>query len=135
MIPKRSPWWIFYIHKPKVDDASWNKVLFRMRFRFPYESFLDLLLQIKDHGDQDKDDLFERWRERKADQSKKKTEVSPIELLVLGSLRYLGRGWTFDDLEESTFIARDVHRAFFTSLWSLVVRSTFTQGIALFHPH
>jgi hypothetical protein len=38
--------------------------------------------------------------------------VSPIPLLVLGSLRYLGRGWTFDDLEECTYIARDVHRVF-----------------------
>ena len=27
---------------------------------------------------------------------------SPLELLILGSLRYLGRGFTFDDLEEAT---------------------------------
>jgi hypothetical protein len=33
--------------------------------------------------------------------------------LLLGTLRYLGRGWTFDDLEESTYISRDVHRCFF----------------------
>ena len=31
----------------------------------------------------------------------------------MGSLRYLGRGLTFDDLEECTFISRDVHRVFF----------------------
>ena len=36
-----------------------------------------------------------------------------MELLVKGSLWYLGRGWTFDDLEESTYVARDVHRVFF----------------------
>jgi hypothetical protein len=36
-----------------------------------------------------------------------------MELLVLGSLQYLGRGWTFDDLEESTFIDQEVHRVFF----------------------
>jgi hypothetical protein len=36
-----------------------------------------------------------------------------MELLLLGSLRYLGRGWTFDDLAESTFVRRDVHRCFF----------------------
>jgi hypothetical protein len=32
---------------------------------------------------------------------------------VLGSLRYLGRGWTFDDVEENTAISKEVHRTFF----------------------
>jgi hypothetical protein len=40
-------------------------------------------------------------------------QASPIELLVLGSLRYLGRGWTFDDVEENTAISKEVHRTFF----------------------
>ena len=30
----------------------------------------------------------------------------------MGSLRYLGRGWTFDDCEESTAISEEVHRTF-----------------------
>ena len=34
-------------------------------------------------------------------------------MLVLGSLRYLGRGWTFDDIEENTAIGKEVHRTFF----------------------
>ena len=44
---------------------------------------------------------------------------SPLSLLVLGTLRYLGRGWTFDDLSESTGISEDVHRCFFHTfiLW------------------
>jgi hypothetical protein len=50
------------------------------------------------------DDMFMRWRDRNDNSGKKKTRVSPIELLLLGSLRYLGRGWTFDDLEESIFL-------------------------------
>jgi len=36
-----------------------------------------------------------------------------MELLLLGTLRYLGRGWTFDDLEESTAISGEVHCVFF----------------------
>jgi hypothetical protein len=40
-------------------------------------------------------------------------ECSPIQLLVLGSLRYLGRGWCFDDLEEVTSISEEIHRVFF----------------------
>ena len=39
--------------------------------------------------------------------------ASPLELFILRSLRYLGRGWTFDDFEESTAISKEVHRCFF----------------------
>ena len=31
----------------------------------------------------------------------------------MSTLRYLGRGWTFDDLEENTGICKDIHRLFF----------------------
>lgn len=37
---------------------------------------------------------------------------SPIELLLLGSLRYLGRGWTFDCLEEAICIGEETNRQF-----------------------
>ena len=37
----------------------------------------------------------------------------PLSLLLLGALRYLGRGWTFDDLEEDTGISSETHRIFF----------------------
>jgi hypothetical protein len=37
----------------------------------------------------------------------------PIELLVLGSLRYLGHGWTFNGVKENTAISKEVHRFFF----------------------
>ena len=113
--PTLSHWWILYLEDPKVDDTQWNKQ-FRNRFRLPYNSFLDLLHQIDElENDPDVTDPFLRWRNNSKEDSskKKKVKVSPIPLLVLGSLRYLGRGWTFDDLEESTCIARDVHRVFF----------------------
>jgi hypothetical protein len=41
------------------------------------------------------------------------TKSKSIELLVLGSLRYLGRGWMFDDLEENTGIGEETFRRFF----------------------
>jgi len=40
---------------------------------------------------------------------------SPIELLMLATLRYLGHRWTFDDLQDATFISYKVLRAFFHS--------------------
>eukprot|EP00957_Ditylum_brightwellii_P045887 3480459-Ditylum_brightwellii.AAC.1 len=39
--------------------------------------------------------------------------ASPIELLVLGLLHYLGRGLMFDDLEEYTVISEEADHRFF----------------------
>jgi hypothetical protein len=55
------------------------------------------------------DPILDRW---------KKTNLavelsSAIELCLLGSLQYLGRGWTFDGLEEATSINEETHRKFF----------------------
>jgi hypothetical protein len=33
--------------------------------------------------------------------------MSPLEHLVIGALCYMGRGWTFNDLEESTGISEE----------------------------
>jgi hypothetical protein len=60
--------------------------------------------------------LFNRWKATNSNGEIRRLgnkKISPIELLLLGSLRFLGRGWTLDDLEESTFIHREVHRVFF----------------------
>lgn len=39
--------------------------------------------------------------------------TTPLELLVLGALRYLGHGWTFENFEEATAVSKEVHRTFF----------------------
>jgi DDE superfamily endonuclease len=39
--------------------------------------------------------------------------ASPISLLLLGCFRNIGRGWTFDDLDESTCIHEETHHQFF----------------------
>ena len=36
----------------------------------------------------------------------------PLDILILGALRYLGRAWTFDDLFESTDVSQEIHRKF-----------------------
>jgi hypothetical protein len=39
---------------------------------------------------------------------------SPIELMILGALQYLGRLWLdFDNVEEGTAASEEVHRIFF----------------------
>ena len=71
----------------------------------PRESFVSLMKEIRDDG----------WFK---DLGYGKTTAIglpgvSLDLLVLGSLRYLGRGWTFDDLEEATGISQESHRKFF----------------------
>jgi hypothetical protein len=65
----------------------------------PYAQFVQFVSDAKDNN------WFPRW--------KKRNSTSPIELLILGGFRYLGRGWTFDDLEENTLISCEVHRNYF----------------------
>ena len=61
------------------------------------------LEEVKEH------ELFAKWATGKDALGK---DSSCIELLLLGSLRCLGRGWTLDDLEESTAMSEETHRRF-----------------------
>jgi hypothetical protein len=81
---------------------------FRRRFRLPYHCYLDLLDIIKKAEDEDGELYFRRWMSCNA----LGVPSSPIQLMLLGALRYLGRGLTFDDIEEATCISEEVHRIF-----------------------
>lgn len=78
---------------------------FRLRFRMPYSSFLSLVNEMKVHP------LFQQWWDGRTDCCGNPS--SPIELLLLGALRYIGRKCTFDCLEEVSFISRKTHERFF----------------------
>ena len=77
--------------------------MFRTRFRVPYSYFVELSNDIYEN------DIFSRWRNTDATGQ----PPSNMKLLLLGSLRYLGRSWTFDDISESNGISREVNRKFF----------------------
>jgi len=76
---------------------------FRRRFRMTYEQFQTTLVKVK------RSYLFDRWVTGRDATGK---PSSPIELMVLGAMRHLGRGLTFDDLEECTAIHEETHRQF-----------------------
>ena len=99
--PEDTIWYLIYVSNPPNSDRMLK--LFRNRFRIPYSYFIDLANEISNH------DLFSRWRCKDA----VGTSPSNIKLLLLGSLRYLGRSWTFDDVSESNGISREVNRVFF----------------------
>ena len=98
--PKETYWYKNYFLFPKISCKTFQK-RFRLRFRLPHSSFKILLNSVStSHHFAISNPTYKRDR-------------SPISLLLLVSLRYLGRGWTFDDLEESTGISAEVHRIFF----------------------
>ena len=101
--PRDTPWFVSHVLSPNLENKNFH-VRFRNRFRMQHHSFLTLLGWVKQSDD------FAKWTSAKTVAN---VSASPVELLLLGSLRYLGRGWTFDDLEESTAISREVHRCFF----------------------
>ena len=100
--PTESVWWHMYIECPQYDDPRFLRK-FRRRFRLPNTQFTLFVQEAK------AENWFPRWMGKDATGK----QSSPLELLILGAFRYLGRGFTFDDLEESTGISEEVHRVFF----------------------
>jgi hypothetical protein len=118
--PEETVWYHAYVNNYLLEEPdSFMAKKFWNRFRLPYPSYKDLLHQIASNN------RFERWCGHKWNGKKS----SPVQLFLLGSLRYLGRGWTFDDIEEQTAISVSVHRKFLhtfiefgsTTLYSLHV--------------
>ena len=93
----------FLLYCDGVPQNNRLKRKFRNRFRMPHESFIELHDTIIDH------EMFSSWKSNDAAGVK----PSDTKLLLLGALRYIGRGWTFDDIEEATAISRETNRRFF----------------------
>ena len=113
------------IQSPNIGNDKFI-LKFRRRFRCQYSSF-KMLLNILEF-----EPTFLRWMTTDA----AGRESSPLCLLLLGVLRYIGRGWTFDNLEEITSINEETHRQFFhifinwgsTSLFSSYVTYPTVAG-------
>ena len=101
--PRNTPWFTEYLESPNIASPKFQRK-FRRRFRMPYASFTKHLVEVKGSHN------FRTWRSDSYDCVGRQS--SHIELLLLGALRYLGRAWTLDDLEEQTMICEEVHRRF-----------------------
>ena len=119
--PKECQWWDMYVNNYLTleDSSMWAK--FWVRFRIPYFNYLELPQWIGDNT------RFARWCGVKSNNKMS----SPIELLVLGSLRYIGRGWTFDNIEEQTAISKEVHRSFFHTFIDFCSTSLYSRYVLL----
>lgn len=102
--PKTTTWYTDYVmnnggtfSNPDHRDGK----LFRLRFRVPYSKYQWMVDECRREGWWvENPDAFDR-------------PGAPIELLILGTLRLLGRGWVFDDIYEATRISIPVLRAFY----------------------
>lgn len=74
---------------------------FRRRFRLPHPVFLKLMEMHRTAGD---------FEEAKPDATGRLG--IPLELKILGVLRYLGRNETFDSIAEAANTSEEVHRTF-----------------------
>jgi hypothetical protein len=97
-------WYDDYVSNPDTDCPKFQKN-FRNRFRLPHAEFVELAEALQES------EIFSRWKEGKKDACN--VQAAPIPLLLLCTLRYLGRGWTFDDCAESCAISEEVVRVFF----------------------
>jgi hypothetical protein len=120
--PTETVWYFAYVRGTNPPpEGSKLASKFRRRFRMPYPSFVDFLSQVEAADD------FQRWRGRDAVGDK----ASPLGLLLLGALRYLGRGLTFDDLEEYTAIGEETHRQFFHVFIKYGAETLYPQHIQM----
>jgi len=97
-----------YILPSLQDNAPINNVSttigrkFRRRFRVPFSVFLEICSSINATHNLPDEKFDARGQ-----------ECVKLSLLVLGCLRILGSGCTFDAIEELTCVSQDTHRKFF----------------------
>ena len=118
--PEFSQWFTSCVAAPRLENKRFH-TKFRHRFRMRHSSFLILLGWVRESG------AFEKWTKPNR---RGPVPTSPVELLLLGSLRCLGRGWTFDDLEEQTSISQEVHRDFFHAFITWGANNLFERSVS-----
>jgi hypothetical protein len=119
--PKLSSWYKYYVARDVTSKKALKK--FRRRFRLPFRVFRRFIDDARREG----------WFPKTEQRDAVGREGTPLELLVLGSLRYLGRGWTFDDIEESTGVSEEVHRVFFYDFVKFGSTILFDQWVVAPH--
>jgi hypothetical protein len=114
-----SSWWKVYVMDERGtfgDLDHPNAQLFAYRFSFSFES-----VKVQETG--------EHFWKKKHDAARR--ESSPVELLVMGSLRILTRNVTLDDLYEQTFISAEAHRCFFQKFMKWYSTRVFPEVIQM----
>ena len=134
--PLESCWYRLYVSRDPMTVTKSFLAKFRRRFHLPNQEFLNLVEDARTGN------WFPPWSKEEAIDAFGRPSL-PLELMILGSLRFLGRGWTFDDLSEATGISEETHRRFFhdfikigsTVLYHRHVTTPTTAAAAQHHMH
>ena len=98
-----------YLHhsneEEKIDEYSRFGKKFRLRFRVPFVLFEAIVKDIRPRYGIGPSDCKGR-------------DAVTLELLVLGSLRFIATGCSFDTIEELTNVSDEKHRTFFRDYFS-----------------
>ena len=115
---RQSTWYKKYVNRTQALKRK-EEFKFRKRFRMPRAQVLELTLRARN----------ENWFPSCERVNALGQIGIPIDLLILGALRYLGRGWTFDDLEEATGVSEEVHRLFFHKFVAACANKLFPEHV------
>ena len=108
-----SIWYMNYVTDPQLHEKKRNRK-FRLRFWMPYHAFIDLEKECKTSS------LFAAWSSKKGYYFYNKSKLIPLKLIILCALQHLGRGLTFNNLEEYSGINTEPLVLVFTGSFSLV---------------
>ena len=117
-----SQWYKRYVKYPHAKQNAKHFSLFRRRFRMPYQSYLNLVHEARDNN------WFPQYEKYNAIGQK----GIPLDVLILGALRYLGRGSTFDDIFDATDVSEEVHRCYSYTIYCMHV-CTDTSHVSCNH--
>ena len=120
-VPLNSNWYKLYIRHP--PESIKRLRIFRTRFRLPYSRFRELVQSLKEH------ELFQQWNDIRHAVGR---PCSPMELLLLATLRYIGRALTFDNCSEQTNISAEVHRTFAHTFFHFGATSLYDKYVRQF---
>lgn len=119
--PTKSYWYKHYVASEECHTIPREAKKFRRRFRMPWSSYRAIIQEAR----------AKSWFPHCEKPDALGKVGAPLDLLVLGSLRYLGRGWTFDDLEEATGISQETHRKFFHAFCKIGATELYDRWVKL----
>ena len=99
--PYDTMWYLKYVKEDTRIESLLKK--FHHMFRLHHATFIEIVNDMSEHP------IFEAW-------TKCNTYRSPpyeLYLLLIGVLRYFGKGCTFDNIEECTAISRETNQRCF----------------------
>jgi Plant transposon protein len=109
--------WYNFIRRDLSDMNSKDGKNFRLRFTVPYQVFQQLLTYAEEWFPQKEHDICGR-------------ETTPINLKLLGTLRMLGKGCSWDLLYELSGISGEVHRR-----WTHAFLAKFSKELYSIYVH